>query len=410
METEQTEYRQTTPHTTSGPRRTAVRRVLRGLGKNVRKEFLRSVLLVALAFVLAYLLQAPIAFSASFLSSQPSDDFDFPDFYNMVANNRPVIDPENDIVVVNIDGLDRYEIGTTLKMIGNGNPRAVGIDVLFQEPHDSLIDEWLVSSIRELPNVVLSQSIRQCKNGTFAVAERSFFADSIGEGIGFGAATFKAKVVGGRIREFTTYFPAADSIGTITGFATALAEKAYPEAIVSLKNRDKRDEIIDYPSRYFPIYTLRDIAMEPELVADKVVLVGVVSPLEDTHPTPIDDKMPGVLIHAHSLSTIIHGNYVNRLGDLFAWLIAIVLAWLIIMEFCIFKPEYKGVVLRVTQILLLFLALYLGYRLFVDHRLVIDFAPTVLMITFALFACDLQLGTFSFCKWTYKNLIHPNKK
>ncbi len=48
--------------------------------------------------------------------------------------------------------------------------------------------------------------------------------------------------------------------------------------------------------------------------------------------------------------------------------------------------------MRITQVALLYFVVRLGYSLFLDHNMVIDFSYALLMLAFGLFACDIWIG------------------
>lgn len=365
----------------------------------------KALLLVALAYGLSLLLQAPFAFTASFLSSSRPADFDFSDFYATVADARPVADLDTNIVVVNIDRLDRAEIAATLDLIRFSEPRAVGIDVLFQEPHEAATDAYLIDAIKDLPAVVMTQSL-ECRGGgddVFSVAERSFFADSLGENVTFGASNLPARMAGGSIREFRPDFPMACG-QSMPGFVAALAAAASPGQYARMQERGRQLEVIDYPSHTFNVYTIGELAEQPVDLHDKVVLLGAINMVEDMHPTPIDAAMPGILIHAYALSTVLDGRWVDRRSQAWSYGLACLLTFLITLGFTVLPIGIKGITLRTMQMAIMLSALYFGYRLYVEQRIIIDFAPTLLMIGFGLFACDIFLGLTTITKWLLRHV------
>lgn len=364
------------------------------LSQRVKKAIPTALLLVGLAYFLSLVMTAPFAFTASFLNSSKPNDFDFADFYNVVADGRPVRDIDDKVVVINLENSDRAEFAAIFDLLQSVNPAAIGVDVLFQEPHDPSTDEWLISSLRGLENVVMAESLlKQEGQDLFSVSDRSFFADTIGHEIEFAASNLPARVASGTVRTFRPLYPTAT--GNVAGFATAVAAKASPSAAAELFKRNNQQETINFPSREILVLTPGALGDAPETVNGKVVLLGAVSKTEDIHPTPTDNNMPGILIHAYAISTILHNNYLNRHSSWLEWSIACMLCFIITLGFCIIPVEYKGLTLRLTQMLLLILVIYIGYYLFVEKNTVIDFSPSLLMITFGLFACDLRLGLVS---------------
>lgn len=368
-----------------------------GVYQRVKKAVPTAILLVGLAYILSLVMTAPFAFTASFLNSSKPSDFDFSDFYNAVADGHPVRDLDDRVVIVNLENSDRAEFALTFQELAAATPAAVGVDVLFQEPHDPETDAWLIASLRALPNVVMAESLIKLEGKeSFRVSDSSFFADTIGENIVFAASNLPSRIASGTVRSFRPEYP-TETI-PVPGFAAALAAKASPAAARSLRDRNNELENINYPSREITILTPAELSNNPEVVNGKVVILGAVSKTEDIHPTPIEANMPGILIHAYAVSTILHNNYLNRPGSWVEWTIACLLCFIITLGFCVIPVEYKGLTLRLTQMVLLLLVIYAGYYLFVEKRLIIDFSPALLMITFGLFACDLRLGIVSIFK------------
>lgn len=357
----------------------------------IRKAVPTAILLVGLAYLLSLVMTAPFAFTAGFLNSSKTDDFDFSDFYNVVADGRPVREIDDKVVVINLENSDRSEFAAILELLQSAHPAAIGIDVLFQEPHHPSTDEWLISSLRKLDNVVMAESLlKDPEEDVFTVSDRSFFADTIGENIEFAASNLPARIPSGTVRTFRSEYPTAH--GNITGFAAAIAKKADSEAAKELFRRNNEQEIINYPSREITILPLNELTNSLNVIDGKVLLLGAVSKTEDIHPTPTDNNMSGILIHAYAISTILHKNYIDRHNSTVEWAIACLLCFIITLGFCVIPVNIKGLVLRITQIILLILVIYIGYYLFVEKNTIIDFSPSLLMITFGLFACDLRLG------------------
>lgn len=359
--------------------------------KKIKDATPTALLLVGLACLLSQVMTAPFGFSASFLNSSKPNDFDFADFYNVVADDRPVREIDDNVIVINMENSDRAEFAAILERLQSVSPAAIGIDVLFQEPHDPSTDEWLLSSLRGLDNVVITESLLQDQNDNlFIVSERPFFADTIGGNIEFAASNLPTRVASGTVRTFRSKYPTAND--PVTGFAAAVAQTANPDVAIELQQRDNEEEIINYPSREITVLSLNELADSLEIVNGKVVLIGAVSKTEDIHPTPTDNNMSGILIHAYAISTILNNNYINRHDSWVEWTIACLLCFIITLGFCVIPANIKGLVLRLTQMTLLIFVIYIGYFLFVEKNTIIDFSPSLLMITFGLFVCDLRLG------------------
>ena len=56
------------------------------------------------------------------------------------------------------------------------------------------------------------------------------------------------------------------------------------------------------------------------------------------------------------------------------------------------KPTVKGLITRLLQFLLVYVAMQAGYALFVDRQIVVNFSYILLMLAFGLIATDIWNG------------------
>ncbi|MDE5940570.1 MAG: CHASE2 domain-containing protein, partial [Muribaculaceae bacterium] len=205
-----------------------------------------------LAFMLSTVLMAPFSFSASaFLSNPEKSDFAITDFYSIVADSRPVRSIDDEIVIVNLNGLDRDGIAGVLELMPLLDPAAVGLDVAFVEPRDN--DTLLLDAIAACPRLVMPVSLVHNPSGNdFSLGEISFFATSAAAGVPLGATNLPARYAKSTIREFQTFFPLSSPVASysdsIPSFAVAVAATARPEQAERLFRRGRSLEMINYPS------------------------------------------------------------------------------------------------------------------------------------------------------------------
>lgn len=103
--------------------------------RTVPRNLLKTACIVALAYLLSVLFIKPLAFSeATFMSLQDKRDFSVADFFNTVANQRSVKTLDPNIIIVNIDTADRFDIARIIDLLTICEPGAVGIDATFNQP------------------------------------------------------------------------------------------------------------------------------------------------------------------------------------------------------------------------------------------------------------------------------------
>lgn len=352
---------------------------------------LKAAGITALAFVLSMLLIAPFSFSANSLISAPDrNDFNVTDFYTMIADRRPVRQLSDDIVIVNIDTCDRADIASILRKVSLLEPRAVGLDVVFGEPREG--DEELIAAARECPNLVAGNAITPVGK-RFELEKDAWFPDSVAGYALPGIVNIPARYAYSNIREFTVSFPLTSG-DSVPGFVTAIASVADPAAAAELKARGKHLESINYPSHEFTVVEPDEIADRADDMIGKIILIGAVTDPSDLHATPVNGRMCGIEIHARALQTILDRAWLDTLPSSANWAIALALCFLIVLISGMINPGYKGVLMRVLQVGILYLILRVGYWLFIDHGIVVDCSYTLLTLTFGLFAADLWNGTY----------------
>lgn len=375
--------------------------------KKYSTRLLKTACIVALAYLLSMLFIKPMAFSEStFLSLQDKRDFTVTDFFNSVANQRSVRYLDPNIVIINIDTADRWDIAAIIETLNLCQPAAVGLDVTFNQPSGN--DQELLQAITDCPGIVLAMTVApdgaEMPDGRqrFKIDEKSFFQDSLSQ-LTYAAVNLPTKHEKATVRRFPVYFdgPRATKINS---FAVALAEKIDPVAVEELYARGNSLEVINFPSREFLEIEPDEIPDNIEKIKGKVVLLGALHDEGDQHPTPTELSMPGVRIHAHSLSTIIDREYYAQLTDAQNWMIALILCFILTYISITINLGIKGLVLRIIQVLMLYLIVRVGYYLFIEHRILTDFSLSFLMITFGLFACDTWIGLTTIGRWSLSKL------
>lgn len=365
------------------------------------RRALKAAGIATLAFLLSFVLAHPFSFSAgTLMSNSDTKDFNMTDFYNIIADSRPVRALDDKIVIVNIDNTSRDDVTDIIEMLSVMNPAAVGIDVTFNEPHAD--DSRLLHAIENCPDLVLAVGLCAMpgQKDTFMVDDYSFFYNTHHDIITHGAVNLPSKSDGSTIRDFPVIFQGQFG-KTISPFAVALARKADADAVRLLESRGNKTETIDFPSRTFNVIPWQELPDRPAEVEGKVVVVGAMNEIGDMHRTPVSDKMSGVMIHAYAISTILNGNYYTVAASWLNLGLAFLLCFLLAMASLSLRVQIKGLVLRMVQVLVLYLIIRIGYSMFVDHRVIIDFSFSLLMLTFALFACDVWIGS----SYIFQNLF-----
>lgn len=358
-------------------------------------RFLKAAGITALAFLLSTVLLSPLSTSVSAMFSTPErNDFTLSDFYNIVADSRAVSYLDTNIVIVNIDRSDRDEIADIINICRLAGAKAVGLDVMFGEPRET--DAPLLEAMMLCPALVQPLVVDPtASSDTFAIKATSYYyAPDSATHIPsmYAAASLPSRYERSMVREMRVEFPTEDG-HAIPSMALALAREADPEKAEALVERGNRYEIITYHSRRFVVLEPDQLLDHADLLTDRVVLIGAMTENSDLHQTPVDYSMPGVLIHAHSLATILDEAYMTSVPKWVGMLIASLLCFIIILLSVTVTGAAKGLLIRFVQIAFVWGAVQLGYWFFVSKNIVLDFSYALLMLAFGLFACDVWNGS-----------------
>ena len=360
---------------------------------NIGPNLIKAAIVTILGFLIAITSLHRLLNLLDFTKSSDGADFQMSDVYNRVADSRSVRTLSRDVVIVPLDGYGRQEIANIIGIVNSLNPKAIGLDIMFIEEYES--DEILISEIEGCDKLILPLALDE-DNGN---CSGSYFYDTINHNH-FGVVNLEAFSGNERVRTYRPEYRWNEM--TINSFAVEIASVASPESYQKISSQAKSSGTISYPSVEFPIVEISDLMLEPEgyrtMIENKIVLLGDLQNTSDYHLTPVSNGMPGILIHAHIVDTIVSGKQVKAMARWICWLIAILLCYVFVcikLFICERSDDIGQLVIRVLQIMFLYLFFIIGCNTFINHMLYVDFSPTLLMITIALFICDVWEGCVS---------------
>ncbi|TCZ73159.1 CHASE2 domain-containing protein [Flaviaesturariibacter aridisoli] len=346
-------------------------------------------------------------------------DFDYNDlaFSKMrTAKHGP---GDNDILVVNIDTAGRATLAAYLQQLQTLKPRAIGLDVIFDEARDPATDAALAQVLRQTPGLVSAYSLEE--EGHHSVG-RDYFYETGSVHKGF--VNFVGEDTG-VIRYFTPLVK--DGGHNYIAFAAALSRVADPGAYRRLAERGHETEIINYTRRQGEFLVLDAAALfdpaSASLFAGKIVLLGDVSDdpnnFIDRHFTPMNPRMvgkswpdmSGVFVHANILRMILDGDYINRVPSWVNWLVAVLLCWLmsaLFIRFYLDKHLWFHLAAKTAQLLFAILFVYLGLLFFARLQLKINLSLTlvaVILVVDVLYFYE-ALSVWLHRKWGYKTIFY----
>lgn len=255
-----------------------------------------------------------------------------------LSHERPS-DPRIVVVAINEDTLkqfpyrspiDRGFLATLLNRLDSAHPKAIAIDVLFDQPTEPAKDRAMEDAIHNAKSPLVIAYTEEAVNVTprqlaylraYVPPKMRFIPDLPHDGSGITRNIYPG------IRESDGHY--------YMSFERALAEdygvRTADDSVTIRWPKAPKDQIYDFfeiPSQVINAYPTPMFNMlGPALLKDKIVIVGSDLTLIDRHRTPLTAAsdigvMPGVLIHAYGVSTLLDGG-----GSPFAsWKINLILA------------------------------------------------------------------------------------
>lgn len=364
------------------------------------KVWFRVITISLLSFALSYSFLYQLISSPIF-ALQNGNDYEMSDFYNQVANNRPIRSLNKDIVIVGIDNCSRLDIANLIDIINFTQPAAIGLDVFFTYTSD--VDSVLISTFNNTENLVLAYDAYQETN--------TIFASSL-PNVHWGSINLIAKQALGTIRQFRPQFN-----DSLYAFSATLAQLKDSTAFAQLLQRNNTLETICYPSIEFEQINGIDILNGninlfdlEDILHNKVVLLGDTHNPFDQHETPINHNTPGTIINAHILATILNHSYIESTPVYVNWIIAMFIS--AILSFFIVKFQQSNVLksyttfaIRIFQLVIIILFLYIGCYIFAQHHYYCNFAPSLTMIALGVLAVAVEPVVYLILRYIIKAFI-----
>ncbi|MBU3694861.1 MAG: adenylate/guanylate cyclase domain-containing protein [Rhodocyclaceae bacterium] len=332
------------------------------LSKKKLKELATAVGVAVLATVLA----AAATKYLTFLSSLENIAADI-----RIAALQPPMPQSKDIVIAGIteetvtqfpyrSPVDRAFLAKLLKTLEKKGAKAIGVDVLFDQPTEPDKDALLKQTIRELKTPLF---ISYTNTPTIVNEDQlAFLNDFVPEAHRAGA-NLVTDPFDGTVR---WTFAGETNPGMPLGFPRKAAQ------LVGVETPKANEEIAwrpqaDAETPAFPVYPSHALAVMPDdWVKGKIVLVGAVLSITDRHRTPMavvydDDRgmMPGIEVQAHGLSQLLEHRQHPRLA--YEWAIALTAVFALLgMAIGLFK---KGIAFNVVVGIVLIAGWWVGSML-----------------------------------------------
>lgn len=365
-----------------------------------RSAIIRSSVVTLLSLAFLTISINGVSVLSLFSPLEGDSDFQLSDLYTKVADRRPVSQCSDDVVVVATDGCRRSDIVDLIAALETFSPAAIGVDVNFRYPSED--DTRMIEVFDACENLTLPLILSQDSDGeTFLVDENeNSFLTSWLDSERFSVVNLERYTMWGSVRTFRPTYSTPE--GVIPGFALRLAFLADPEKAEVFTSRKHDSEYINYPSRTFEVLEPGDIINEDGSLDDgvknsicgRVVILGDLDNSKDVFPVPHKEMMPGVMIHAHCVDTILAGRGIDSMPMWLNIVLSVILCFVFaLLHLSVERRLDNGVdfVMRVFQILLMFALYWLGCVLYIRNYYV-DMSLVLLMVVTSALSMDICSG------------------
>lgn len=370
------------------------------------RQLLKTLGMLLVVCLLVRWVRYDISSIAYFAPMEKAADFTVEDFYQLVAEGRSVKQLCTDVVIVDIDTCQRAQIAEIIEAVDYCAPAAVGMDIIFDYP--SAQDDALIESIRSCQHLVLPVQVTyDASTDSYTRYSGSFFYEELGShSKPLGAVNLAGSNQLSIVRQVRPYF--TQGCDTMPHIVSALLAEAHPELWQQLRQQHGNQLIsINYSTHEFLILKPHEILSSAHLLQGKIVLIGCVEDALDRHLTPTRSEMPGLLIHAHSLSTLLNGTAIRQAPGWMNWLLGLALCLLMLqIKLATTNLSIEGVLMRVIQLILLYLIVVGGYQLFVRYNYSLNLSFALLMVGLGFVAADLWESGI----WTFQKISHGMKR
>ena len=382
-----------------------MKKLFRKIDKLLFKESFFCMLFSFLILGIVTLIGLNLSFFTPF--NNAFKDFSYLDLYyaENLGNNPDHIN--QNIILVNIDCLDRKEIADLLNKLERQKPSVLGLDVIFKEEKDQAKDQALAKS-HGINSLVTTYAV-----SNLGIVKSSNKIARPNQHSGYSNFSFDLETA--VVRNFQGFRKEGDSIQV--SFGAAVAKKYLKsEWNTDLDSYLQKERPINYTGNreIFLILENEDIISQDTLpiVKDKIVLLGYLGKpqshqfdIEDKHFTPMNHKFVGksapdtfgLVVHANIINMIITNDFISVVPRWVLILLTILITYFAITYFIwVAKRQLASYVLRLNIIRLVFIVAFVWISLLFFRNGILF--KTVGIIAVAAFSVGL-IGY-------YKKLVH----
>jgi class 3 adenylate cyclase/CHASE2 domain-containing sensor protein len=208
--------------------------------------------------------------------------------------------------------VDRGLLADLVQTLYAAGARAIGLDILFDQPSEAGKDERLLALLKSAGSPTVVAGILGPSNLT---DRQRTYLDAFIAGLNHGFVNVSTDRIDGAVRQALTRSDGEHKAQpSFSAAIAALLGASSPEPGFLLSYHTGRNGIIGFPS--YPAESAR--LLPADWFRDKIVLIGSSLPFSDRHRTPFSTvagskgDMAGIEIHAHTLAQILDGTRIRQ--------------------------------------------------------------------------------------------------
>lgn len=354
---------------------------------------------VSIATAFTKFLSSDLSSLEIFAPIEKKVDFKITDIYNMVDENRQGKKLSQDIVVINVDSCDRRCILDVIHQLMSVGVKAIGLDIYFPIPNED--NDYLLETIMFTENMVsITRVAKNDGDDYYTRVPLSFYEDEGYSPVHVGYANLDVNYSWNVVRTFIPYV-LTDCNDTIPSLSLELAKIVDAKKTKIFLEKQNYVTIIDFTGEEIEVISANQLENPTTLqsLSDKIVMIGLISDTKDIYLTPLKEPIPGVLIHAYALQTILSDKQIEIRSELTNWTIAICIGFILVCLLLLaneLEPlRYSlNIIIRILIFIFMYLLVYRGCYVFANSHTYADYSKSIMMLAFGTLAFDIVYATF----------------
>jgi CHASE2 domain-containing sensor protein len=341
-------------------------------------------------------------------------DFEITDLVMSQLRVAPEVD--EDLLVINTAYSTRQEMARMIEILMQHQPAVIGLDHVFPPKKTYSEDSLMIEVLKKYDNIVIGSELRLFNEQTGYFDTLIVPHDRLANHSQFGFVNLLTNASDQNdlkmCREFVTRQKVKGKGEDRLAFAVKLASFKDPDLTQKFVDRGNEVEVVNYRgnvfdygqsafgTRYFVMdrHEVFNQSFVPELIRDKVIIfcflgqyLGDPNTREDKYFTPLNTRyvgkaepdMFGGVIHANIVSMILKEDYINRMSDTTANILAVLFCLVNVFLFKVVyaaMPKWYDGITKLTQLVEIMFLLLLTVILFDNFSYKANFTLGIIVI------------------------------